>query len=339
MKRWCPRVLLFLYDAIAVNLAYYIALLLRFSDRESYYSEGTKYIGMFKEFLPWYTIACLVLFVLFGLYNIVWRYVGFNDIKKLALVNLLTCPVYIIGTLIVVGRMPVSCYILGAGIQFILMSVIRVAPRYAKEGFRPLKFVKGDETEIPLMILGVGDNTRIIQAKLGMESSGLVRPVCVVDYKYGYHGTTFNGLPVYSGDDAFSRAVDKHGIRSVIIADSSIPEDYLETVRSICEEKDIDIRDFIIGTGDKSPGVGLRDLLSKTICSVRIVGGANTEQAFDDGRSALRAFEDDRKVESVEAVSGEIVIRLRSTQPQNAEAGEEWIQQYREETGSDISFF
>lgn len=342
MKRWCPRVLLFLYDAIAVNLAYYFALLLRFSDADSYHTDGLRYIAMYLDFVPWYTLACLVIFCIFGLYNIVWRYVGFNDIKKLALLNMFTCLVYIIGTMIIVGRMPVSCYVLGAGIQFILMCLVRVVPRYYKDGIRafmPARSGKASDNCLPLMIIGLNENTRIILRRLRMDSSNMTVPMCIIDHTYTYHGAKFDGLPVYSGDDAVNKAIEDHNIRCAIIADSSIPEQYLETLRKTCEDKDIQLRDFVIGTDYNTPGIGLRELMTKTAGPVRIIDETGRERAYPEGRSALRDFEDDRKVENVSANGNETVVRIRTATPGNAEAGEDWIRQYREETGSEISFF
>ena len=160
-RRATYRVLLFFYDIFSVNFAYFVAVLIRFSDADSYHLQGIKYMQMFKGFAPWYSLVCVWLFVLLKLYSGVWRYVGLNDFRRIFIANVLSSIVYICGSLIIVGRMPVSVYILGTGIQFIMMSIVRVAPRYIIENYRR---TSGDsDMTIPLMIVGVGENARIIQ--------------------------------------------------------------------------------------------------------------------------------------------------------------------------------
>ena len=124
------RIMLFIYDAIVVNAAYLIALILRFSDADSMRDSGVKYLRMFGKYALWYTMGCLAVFLIFHLYNIVLRYTGVNDVKKLVYANVLTCVLYVVGSLLIVGRMPISMYVLGAVFQFILMSVARLTPRY-----------------------------------------------------------------------------------------------------------------------------------------------------------------------------------------------------------------
>ena len=333
------RLLLFLYDVFAVNFAYFISVWLRFSDADSFRSQGIKYMSMFKHFAPWYTLTCIVLFVVFRLYSSVWRYVGVNDVKRLVLVNICTCTLYICGSLFIVGRMPVSVYGLGAGIQFVLMCASRFAPRYIMDSISSAKSVEGSSVSIPMMIVGIGENAKIIQNKIARDRTNIVKPVCVVDYDYGFKGNSFNGLPVFSGPDAPLKCIEKYDIKCVIIADGNLPNEFLDSIRDLCGSRDIELRDFVIGTEYRTRGVGIRELLGMVDGPIRIEYSSGEDHLFDNGKEALRSIRDNCTVDSITVNEGAVNIRLNINDLATGNANEEWIAKYREEMGSDVSFF
>lgn len=333
------RALLLVYDVFVVNFAYYIAVLLRFTDAGSFRKYGIRFMDKFKDFALWYTLGCLVLFILFHLYSGVWRYAGFNDFKKLALVNVCTCTFYVCGSLIIVGRMPITVYTIGAFFQFFMMGLARLAPRYILEGQGKSSKGKKDEVAIPLMIVGIGENTRIIQSKIARDRTKIVKPVCVIDYDYGLQGKSFNGLPVLSGLDGVKKAIEKYGIRCVIIAEGSLPREFIESIREICDKENIELRDFMIGTEFRARFIGIRQLLEAAGSPVVISSGDGEEKRFETGRDALRSFREDVAVEEVSVSDGALRIKLGGPEKEKDEAGEEWIAKYREEMGSDVSFF
>ncbi len=333
------RVILFLLDAVVVNFAFFISIWIRLSDAESFRVSGLKYMAMYREFAPWYTIVCMGLFLLFRLYSGVWRYAGINDFKKLVVVNICTCVFYVCGSLLVVGRMPLSVYGLGACIQFALMAISRFAPRYIMDSMMSPK--NGDENDIivPMMIVGIGENSRIIQNQIARDRTNIVKPVCVVDYYYGFKGNTFNGLPVYSGPEAVKTCIEKFDIKCAIIADGTLPEDFLDEIRNTCDERQIELRDFIIGTDPSTRGVGIRELLKTTSGPVRLVFDGDEGHLFDTGEKALHSIKEKCTVESISADEGVLLIRISKGELKSSIINEEWIAKYREETGSDVSFF
>ncbi len=339
MRGWFLRSILLLFDAAVVNIAYLLAIFLRFSDAYSLADQGTKYIHMFKTFAPWYTVICMIVFVLFRLYSGVWRYAGVNDVKKLIIISIGTCMVYVIGTLLIVGRMPISVYILGACIQFVMISIPRLAPRYVIEYYGGSRNSKNDGIIIPLMLVGVCENARIIQNMIEKDNSNIVKPVCVLENSLGYSGKSFNGLPVICGKNAASEAVTIYGIRSVIIADNKLPKDFLESVYRVCAEHDIELRGFVIGTEYRSKHVEVRNLLRAVDGPIRIVEDGEDDIHFDGGRDALKSITRDCSVESIAALDNEILLKIRHSESSDYESNDEWIKQYREETGNDISFF
>lgn len=325
LRSWGLKVLLFFYDMIVVNFAYFLAVIVRFSDSDSYRSQGHIYMDMFRRFTPWYMLMCLILFISFRIYSGVWRYAGSNDVRKLTLLNLITCIIYIIGSLFVVGRMPITVYVAGAAIQFVLMCAPRLAPRFFVDSYLRSKGEISKDAEIPLMIVGVGENARIIQNKIRKDLTSRVKPVCVIDYTYSCAGKTFNGLPVYSGPYAVYECIKKFGIRVVVIADEDIPKDLHKSIRKICNNKNIEFRDFVIGTDESTSILKARELFETIEGTVRVIGEGMDEKQYIDGKAALKDIKSDRVVDKVSVSDGTLVVQIHKKELENADSADEWI--------------
>lgn len=72
---------LIIYDVIAVNFSYFMALLVRFDFR--YSSIPTDYFAAWRSFAPIYTIIILAVFGCMHLYNSVWRFASFHELIKI----------------------------------------------------------------------------------------------------------------------------------------------------------------------------------------------------------------------------------------------------------------
>ena len=92
-----------MFDIFAVNFSYFIALVIRFYFNSEFNSYGLVYIPAFQKLAPWYTVACLLIFWIFRLYNIRWKYSGLNDLNRVLLACLATCAVQVLG-----GMFPLS---------------------------------------------------------------------------------------------------------------------------------------------------------------------------------------------------------------------------------------
>ncbi len=312
LRGWGLRGLLLIYDAFVVNLAYFVAVIIRFSDADSYQDQGAFYMGMFKSYAPWYTCAALVLFILFRLYNGVWRYAGFNDAKRLVFSNICSCILYVCGSLLIVGRMPITVYGAGAAIQLVLMGIPRLSLRYLTDILRNLVEGVRDDIKSPVMIIGICENTGISQKKLAKDKESSMKPVCVVDYAYGYRGNFYNGLPVFCGPNAVSECIEKYNIRYVIFAADYLPDEYRESVRALCEKNNIELSDFVIETTAQNNGIKLGNLLETVGNSDFIIKFGSDEHKFSDAGSAVKLLGDSHIIENVSVENDTLCIRIKN---------------------------
>ena len=127
------------YDLIAVTLAYFLALLIRFDFAVSRIS--VIYLQPWALFAPFYAIICIIVFWRARLYRSIWRFASFTELLRITQATIVTTLIHIIGVTVIVNiltkdteytlnRMPLSYYILGALFQFILIVAIRFAYRF-----------------------------------------------------------------------------------------------------------------------------------------------------------------------------------------------------------------
>ena len=113
---------LLLFDIVAINASYFLALFLRF---DLHYSMiPASYLNALVKFAPFYTIFTVVVFWLFKLYNSLWRFASISELNRILAASLIVTVFQIVGMTLFVQRMPISYYIFGAVIQFVLVVAV-----------------------------------------------------------------------------------------------------------------------------------------------------------------------------------------------------------------------
>ena len=236
IKKWMRSNLwIVLFDIIAVNGAYLLALLIRFYVHFRFTSAIGDFREYYLQFTPYYTVICLVVFYMCGLYNGMWRYAGLADTNRIILANVITAAVPFFGTRLFVGRMPTSYYIIGSLLQFVLVAAIRFANRFLY--VRRQRAEKLKTWSIPAMVVGSGD--------AGMEFTRYLEsnsPFQVVVMVGEHSGKTMDGIPIVDYSSIPSQ-IQYHGISTLFIADESLSQAQREEIRKA--GKGIEVRDYL----------------------------------------------------------------------------------------------
>ncbi len=336
--RWfLIRLAMVVFDILAVNIAYFCALLVRFYVASEFNIWAVKYISAFAQFAPYYTICCLVVFFFFKLYNSMWKYAGWNDMNRILAACFVTCVIQVAGSMLFVMRMPLTYYFIGAVIQFVLILLSRFSYRlFLLERERVRRF--RNKTAIPVMIVGVGETSNIVRKHLSGNVDNAAAPVCLVDFRGNEFGDMLEGIPVVSGVDKIADAVKKYRVESVILADTLMPEPVRKQIREICQEAGVDVQDFSGYFQDFRGAVSLRNLLEYSKGPVELVMNGK-RWAFADGEQAIMAVSGKYVVSTVSAKENKLVIELQNDILVPNDVKEEWVQSYEKETGEEISFF
>ena len=333
-SRWTliRRVVLVLFDIFAVNASYYGALLIRFYVNGQFHTAGTRYPGMFLRIAPWYTICCIVVFVLFKLYDGVWQYAGLNDLNRIFYANLATFVIQLVGSLLFVGRMPLTYYGLGAIIQFLFIAFSRFSFRLYKE---EKTILDQKSAGFNIMIIGVDQTASMILHQL-KSNQYLGQPVCFLDYRNQRTGRTMDGLPILGGIETIGDAVKKYGVRVVIIADTLMPVDVRKEIRGICGELDVDVQDFSGYFQRAVSGIDVKNLLEITNGPVEIQLD-DMNQRFDNGEQAALTLSQKYAVKNVSAHDGVLKLEIRKDTSNGQLPDEAYMEGYNNE--QDVSFF
>lgn len=224
-----------LLDIIAVNGAYLMALLIRFY----VHFEFTRAIGDFREyyltFTPYYTVLCLIVFFICGLYDGMWRYAGLDDMNRIIWANVLTAIIQVAGTKLFVHGMPTSYYLIGGFLQFLMIAMIRFAYRFLH--IRKQRGEKMKTWTIPSMVIGSGDTGKEFTRYLEDNS-----PFQVVVIVGEHSGKTMDGIPIVDFS-SISAQIQYQGVSAVFIADESLSQEKRDEIRMAA--KGVEVRDYL----------------------------------------------------------------------------------------------
>ena len=314
-----------LLDIVAVNAAYYLALLLRFYvNFQMRPVASQKYIPIFLRFAPIYTVLAIIVFALFRLYGGMWRYAGINDMNRIVGASLATTAVQLVGTLVFYRRMPISYYLIGAILQFLFISLIRF-------GYRILlvekkKMAARRVPAVPSAVIGAGETA--LKALYNLKSTPFHVGV-IVDEKSA--GQTLNGIPVVADMDAALADV-----KAVFIADPELSVEKRRELREKCEAKGIELQDYtgyLSNLGGRIPVAGLLELAKGSV-TLELDG---KEQSFASGEEALESLREPYEIRFIEGAKISLApVKNTATAYVGYDA---WAQQHKEQTGEDVSFF
>lgn len=256
--------LLAIYDAIMVNVSYFIALLLRFDFRFSLIPE--RFLLAWFKFAPLYTVLCLIGFYLFGLYRSIWRFASYSEFFKSFIGSTVLSLIHTFITILFYIRFPLSYYGIGAILQFAFILFIRFSYRIVL--FFGNQLAKGHKDRI--MLIGAGAAGQMILRDLNERtSSGKV--VCIIDDNENKWGRYIENIRVVGGRETILENVEKYKVNKIYLA---IPSASMQTRRdiiNICNETECEIKNlpgmyqFFTGqlTASALKDVSIEDLLGR----------------------------------------------------------------------------
>ena len=321
-------------DLIAVNLSYFLALMIRFYVNNQFRPTVKYYLTDFTQFAPFYTILCIVVFAWLKLYNGMWRYAGINDMNRIIGASLITSIIQVVGTLLFIRRMPITYYIIGALLQFVFVVIIRFTYRFLIVEHK--KIASRKLPAVNVMVIGTGEIGRRVIKQL--EDDSAYRPVCVIDSKSDTDGKTFDGIPVLSGAAQVENAISKYGVKAVFIADPVLSADSRNAMKNLCESRGLDLQDYTGFLSNLSGRLSLTCRLEAARCPVTINNGDRTDE-YANGYEALQHLTDRYTVSSVTANGSRLVLDVSENKSEAYTGYEAWLQKHKEETGEEVSYF
>lgn len=260
------RLLLMVYDFIAVIVSFGIALWLRFDCKVT--SVEPQYLTNYTKTIIIYALFCLVVFWFLRLYKSIWRFASYSELLRVILATVVTGVIYTGSLLVFNLHMPISYYVIGITVQFIATLGIRFFYRFVLL----LRGRTNNEVQKKnVMIIGAGSAGQMLfrDIKHSIETNETV--ACFIDDNPNKWDRYIDDVPVFGSRDHILEAVDKFNIEKIYVAvPSANPQDKRDILR-VCNETSCELMNlpgmYQLYTGQvsvsKMKKVQIEDLLGR----------------------------------------------------------------------------
>ena len=183
--------------------------------------------------------------------------------------TVITSTIHIVGITALFGRMPISYYLVGMGIQFLLVLGVRFSYRFILlERSRK----KGEETYASrVMLIGAGAAGQMILRDSMKAKETNVKICCIIDDNSNKWNRYIEGVPVVGGRDEILLNVEKYHIDKIFLAIPSASAEEKRDILNICKETGCELKNlpglYQFVTGEVSikamKDVAVEDLLGR----------------------------------------------------------------------------
>ena len=243
------RGLLVLLDAALIAFSFYLGLLLRMDD-EAEIKAHAAFSTLYRH-LPWMVAIYVVLFIVGGLYSILWKYAGVRDLFRLCVLVGISSALVLIGNQMVHGVLYQSAIAISTTLIVMSIGGIRLAWRVY------LNIPKEEQRNpnTPLLIVGAG-NAGGWAINLCKSKAVYGNPVVVVDDDPAKRNATIQGVPVRGTLEDIPALCEQYGIREIVIAIPTLRGSRLAHVVDLCNSTHCKVRvlnDPTVPNGENAP--------------------------------------------------------------------------------------
>lgn len=231
--------LLMIFDILAVNVPFILALWLRYDCR--FTQIYPMYLYSWAKFAPIYTAFCLIVFWVLRLYRSLWRYASFGEMNRILVSTVITGVFHVVVITTFFYRMPITYYAVGITLQFVLVSFIRFSYRLV----RVLIERSNASNRLParrVMLIGAGEAGCMILRDINGSKEIGERVVCIIDDNKNKWNRFIDGVKVVGGRDSILKAADDYHIEKIYLAVPSSTAENRRDILAICQETDCELK-------------------------------------------------------------------------------------------------
>ena len=233
--------ILLVFDIIIINLAYFLALYLRFDG--SFIQIPKIYLQAFKNYALINTIITLAIYSAFKLYRIILEYASYNELIKITQAVVLSLLIHIFGISVLFQRMPISYFVYGFLIQYTLTVGLRFANKMILQS--KYNIIDRNPEFKKAIIIGAGSAGQTIKEDINKsnrkENIG-IKVVGFIDDNPEKKGQYIDGTIIYGGRDSIKELVKKEDIDLILVALPSAQENQKREILQICNETNCEVK-------------------------------------------------------------------------------------------------
>lgn len=208
--------------------AAWLSVLIRFSGVP--YTSLMKYVSAVVLEFPILLLCAFICYLLFHLYNRIWKYAGVKDILTILAANFCGVILYVTLTFFIGKSLPRSIFAMTFAMTAILQIFSRILLRLSYQ-------ISGKEEtgkkEKNVLIVGAGNAGYLIAQDI-IQSGGLRKIVGFVDDDPDKQGKRLGGFKVLGDRYAIAELVDAYEVEEILIAIPSLHPEQLQEIANIC---------------------------------------------------------------------------------------------------------
>lgn len=231
---------LMLYDIVAVNAAFVLALWLRFDCQFSTIPDY--YLEAYFKFAPIYTIVCVLVFWGLKLYRSIWRFASYSELMRVATATVVTGIIHLVGITTLFIRMPISYYFFGLILQFFAVLGIRFSYRLVLLLKERSETRMAEKDAVRTMIIGAGAAGRILAQELTQTRDASTKVCCFIDDNENKWGRYIENVPIVGGRDDILKYVQEMEIDRIVYAIPSTDVENKRDILNICKETGCELK-------------------------------------------------------------------------------------------------
>lgn len=262
-------IFLMIYDLGASYFSFLFALWFRFDGK---FSEiPGKFYTAWIKFAPFYAVITLIVFAVFRLYRSIWKFAGFDEFKRVFFALMILAGVHAVGITLLLRRMPISYYIIGSVIQFMLTVLVRFSYRFIiLERSRNANLAPGAKIS-NVMIIGAGTAGSMVLRDLHGSKKVNELVCCVIDDDVSKQGRYIDGVPIVGGREDILLNAKKYEIDKIYLTMPGATAEQRRDILDICKETGCqlkslpDIAELVSGvvSANSMRDVAVEDLLGR----------------------------------------------------------------------------
>ena len=233
---------LIIYDAVAIAAAFFIALWLRFDCNYSMIPD--RYFEAYLKFMPIYIMFSVLVFWKVRLYRSIWRFASYSELVRTIIATIITFVFHCIGISVFFSKMPISYYVFGIIIQFILILGIRFSYRFVLLERGRKDSLEKLSTGKRVMLIGAGNAGQMILRDIKKSVAATDVVSCFIDDNPNKWGRFIDGIPVEGGRDDIFAAVKKYNIDKIFLAIPSATAEEKRDILNICKETRCELKNL-----------------------------------------------------------------------------------------------
>ena len=229
--------LLMIYDFLAVTVAYFAALWIRFDCH--FHSIPLNYLHAYYQSILICAACCVLVFWILKLYRSIWRFASYSELMRTILATVITGAGYFLIMMLLVERMPISYFLFGIVIQFCLTLGIRFSYRFVLL----LRSRQGTESTYckRVMLIGAGAAGQMIARDIKHAKEISEKVYCYIDDNQNKWGRYIDNVVVFGGRESILEACEKFGIEKIYVAIPSASPKNKREILQICNETDCEL--------------------------------------------------------------------------------------------------